>query len=284
MHVFEGAPTPLDYFATLVQSDGDFVLFEAAVAVAQDAYPDLDIQAVLDELDALQLRLLHRIGDDPNPVRKLQLLNHLCYRELHLACHPTDFYNPDNSFVHRVLQTRRGIPITLALLWLELAQGIGLSAQGVGFPGHFLLKIWLPQGLAVIDPANGSSLCREDLCERLDPYLLRSARLDDLDSALQRHLQAATPREILTRQLRNLKEIYRVQKAWLPLLAVQERLVVVQPECWSEYRDRGLTHAELGHVGNALADLECYLVHSDERADLDAIADRVEALRRRSLP
>jgi regulator of sirC expression with transglutaminase-like and TPR domain len=80
--------------------------------------------------------------------------------------------------------------------------------------------------------------------------------------------------------LRNLKEVHKAQRDWTRLLAVQERLIVLLPEFWSEYRDRGLAHAELGHTERALADLECYLVHADEQMDLDAIADRVDAMRR----
>jgi regulator of sirC expression with transglutaminase-like and TPR domain len=96
------------------------------------------------------------------------------------------------------------------------------------------------------------------------------------------YLQAATPRDIIARMLRNLKEIYQTQRDWQRLLAVQERLVVLLPESWSEFRDRGLAHAELGHKAQAVADLECYLVHTDEVVDIDAIAQKVDALRSQS--
>jgi regulator of sirC expression with transglutaminase-like and TPR domain len=191
-----------------------------------------------------------------------------------------DYYDPDNSFIHILLHTRRGIPITLAVLWMELAQGLGLSVRGVGFPGHFLVKVNLPMGQVVIDPMDGKSLSREQLSERLEPYRRNSGLLDELETPLGLYLQTAPSRDIIARMLHNLKEIHKAQSDWVRLLAVQERLIVLLPESWTEYRDRGLVHAQLGHTEQALADLECYLVHADESVNLDAIADWVDALRR----
>jgi regulator of sirC expression with transglutaminase-like and TPR domain len=179
-----------------------------------------------------------------------------------------------------LLRTRRGIPISLALLWMELAQGLGLAVSGVGFPGHFMVKINLPMGQAVIDPLNGQSLSREELSERLEPYRNRSSVTEDMETPLGLYLQSAPPRDIIARMLHNLKEIYRTQEDWPRMLAVQERLIVLLPEVWSEYRDRGLAHAEMGNTEQALADLECYLVHTDDLVDVNAIADRVDELRR----
>jgi regulator of sirC expression with transglutaminase-like and TPR domain len=156
---------------------------------------------------------------------------------------------------------------------------VGLSAQGVGFPGHFLIKIDLPMGQAVIDPVDGKSLSREALSERLEPFRQRSGLIDPRETPLSLYLHAATPRDIIARLLGNLKEIYRSQRDWARMLVTMERLIVLLPESWNEYRDRGLAHAELGHTEQALADLECYLVHADERLNLDAIADRVDDLR-----
>ena len=93
-------------------------------------------------------------------------------------------------------------------------------------------------------------------------------------------MQAAPERDILARMLRNLKEIYQQQSDWARMLAVQERLVVLMPEAWSEYRDRGLAHAALGQHDRAVADLECYLVHTEDLADMDRIAEKVQLLRR----
>lgn len=272
-------PSPLDYFATLVQSDSDFVLFEAAVSLAQDEYPELDVQSVLHEVDQLTARVRRRLPADAGALQKLRILNQFFFKDLGFGGNINDYYDPDNSHINALLRTRRGIPISLAVLWLEIAQGLGLVVRGVGFPGHFMVKVNLPMGQAVIDPLTGMSLSREELSERLDPYRRRNGLDDALDVPLGLYLQSAPSRDIIARMLRNLKEIYRTQEDWERMLAVQERLIVLLPESWPEYRDRGLTHAELGHTDQAVADLECYLVHSEDLVDVDAIADRVDELR-----
>ena len=280
MNLSYDVPTPLDYFASLVQSDGHFALFEAAVSLAQDEYPELDVQAVLDDVDGLLERIRRRLPTDAGQLQKLRILNQFFFNDLKFGGNLNNFYDPDNSFIHALLRTRRGIPISLALLWMELAQGLGLSVRGVAFPGHFMVKVNLPMGQAVIDPLNGQSLSREELSERLEPYRRPSTLMEDMETPLGLYLQSAPPRDIIARMLNNLKEIHRTQEDWPRMLAVQERLVVLLPESWPEYRDRGLAHAELGNTGQALADLECYLLHTQDRVDVNAISGRVEELRR----
>ena len=272
-------PSPLEYFASLVQDDNDFALFEAALSLAQDEYPELDMQASLGEVDQLLARLRRRLADDASALQRVRVLNQFFFTDLGFAGNVNNYYDPDNSFVPVMLRTRRGIPISLAVLWMELAQGLNLDAHGVSFPGHFMVKVSLPMGQAVIDPMSGRSLSREELSELLEPYRRRSGLVDEFEAPLGLYLQSATPRDIVARMLRNLKEIYRSQQDWQRLLAVQERLVVLLPESWSEYRDRGLAHAELGHHGEALADLELYLEHADKVVDVDQVVDQVKAIR-----
>ena len=280
MNLSYDVPTPLDYFASLVQSDANFALFEAAVSLAQDEYPELDVQAVLGEVDALLERVRRRLPADAGQLQRLRMLNQFFFKDLNFGGNHNNYYDPENSFVHVLLRTRRGIPISLALLWMELAQGLGLSVRGVAFPGHFMVKVNLPMGQAVIDPMNGQSLSREELSERLEPYRAPNVLMEDMEAPLGLYLQSAPPRDIIARMLHNLKEIYRTQEDWPRMLAVQERLIVLLPESWSEYRDRGLAHAEMGNTEQALADLECYLVHTESLVDVNAIADRVDELRR----
>jgi regulator of sirC expression with transglutaminase-like and TPR domain len=280
MNLSYDVPTPLDYFAALVQSDANFALFEAAVSLAQDEYPELDVQAVLGDVDSLLERIRRRLPADAGQLQKLRILNQFFFKDLAFGGNLNNYYDPDNSFIHALLRTRRGIPISLALLWMELAQGLGLSVRGVGFPGHFMVKVNLPMGQAVIDPMNGQSLSREELSERLEPYRRPSALMEDMETPLGLYLQSAPPRDIIARMLHNLKEIYRTQEDWPRMLSVQERLIVLLPESWPEYRDRGLAHAEMGNTEQALADLECYLVHTEDLVDVNAIADRVDELRR----
>jgi regulator of sirC expression with transglutaminase-like and TPR domain len=273
------APTPLEYFTALVESDEAFPLFEAAAALAQDEYPDLDIQQVLGDVDQLLARLRRRLPADAAPLARLRMLNQFFFKDLGFGGNVNDYYDPDNSYLNAVLRTRRGIPISLAVLWMELAQGLGLQARGVSFPGHFMVKVSLPKGQVVIDPFTGQSLSREELSERLEPYKRRNGLVDDYDVPLGLYLQSAAPREILARMLRNLKEIHRSQRDWARLIPVLDRLIVLLPQDWGEFRDRGLAHAEQGSTAQAVRDLEIYLVNADEALDIDLIADRVAQLR-----
>ncbi len=127
-------PTPLEYFASLVVSDGEFALFEAAVSLGQDEYPEMDVQTVLGEVDQLQERVRRRLAADSGPVQKLRILNQFFFQDLGFAGNVNDFYDPDNSFIHRLLQSRRGIPIALAVLWMELARAWGWPCAGWVFP------------------------------------------------------------------------------------------------------------------------------------------------------
>lgn len=279
MNLSLAVPTPLDYFAMLVDSDADFSLFEAAISLAQDDYPEVDVQSVLSEVDQLLARIRRRIPVDAGALQKLQVLNQFFFLDLKFGGNVNNYYDPDNSFVNVLLRTRRGIPISLGVLWMELAQGLGLTVWGIGFPGHFMVKANLPMGQAVMDPVSGKSFSREALLELLEPFRRPAEQGDEFEAQLEMYLRALTPRDIIARMLHNLKEIHQSQEDLPRLLAVQERLIVLLPESWPEYRDRGLTHAALGNTAQAVADLECYLVHADDVVDSDAIAERVDALR-----
>jgi regulator of sirC expression with transglutaminase-like and TPR domain len=273
-------PTPIAYFASLVQSDADFPLLETAISLGQDEYPDLDVQQVLGEVDQLLARLKRRLPGDAAPMHKLRVLNQFFFADLNFGGNVNNFYDPDNSYVSVILRTRRAIPISLAVLWMELAQGLGLAARGVGFPGHFMVKVNLPKGQVVIDPFDGQSLSREELAERLEPFRRRSGLVDEFEVPLGLYLQPSPPRDIIARMLRNLKEIHRAQSDWLRLVLVQDRLIVLLPKSWSEYRDRGLAHAQLGHTRQAVHDLETYLANTQDGLDIDAVATQVNELRR----
>jgi regulator of sirC expression with transglutaminase-like and TPR domain len=274
------APTPLQYFATLVADDETLPLLEAAACLAQDEYPDGDVQQVLDSVDQLAQRLRRRLSPDADPLQRLRMLNQFFFKDLGFAGNVNHYHDPDNSYLHVVLRTRRGIPVSLAVLWLELAQGLRLKARGINFPGHFLVKVNLPAGQVVIDPFSGESLSREALSERLLPYQQSRGMVGEFEVPMGLYLQSATPRDILVRMLRNLKDLHRSQADVSRLLAVQERLVILLPDHWLEWRDRGLAHAELGNTREAVADLERYCAETDDALDRDLIEQRIQTLRR----
>ena len=278
-------PSPLEYFFSLVHSDEHFPLLEAAASLAQDDYPELDVQQVLGDVDQLLARIKRRLPGDASPLQKLRLLNQFFFQDLGFGGNVNDYYDPDNSYLNAVLRRRRGNPITLAVLWLELATGLNLNARGVSFPGHFMVKVNLPKGQVVIDPFNGQSLSREELAERLEPFRQRArakgldAQDSDFDVPMGLYLQSAAPRDIVGRMLHNLKEIHTTQEDWSRLVAVLDRLIVLQPDAWGEYRDRGLAQAAQGDGTRAVVDLEMYVTHAGDAQDVGLMAERLHQLR-----
>jgi regulator of sirC expression with transglutaminase-like and TPR domain len=270
----------LEYFSTLVQQDDGLPLFEAALAIAQDAEPELDLATTQAEVDTLAARLQQRLPEDASALQKLRLLNHYFYRELGFSGNLNDYYHPDNSYLHRVIHTRRGIPISLAVLYMELAQQIGLNVQGISFPGHFLMKLSVQSGEVVLDPFNGASLSREELEERLEPYILQQDFPDDFQ--LNAYLATASARDILVRMLRNLKDLFMQQERWQRLLEVQERLLILLPREIIERRDRGLAYAHLECPQAALQDLETYIEQRPYAMDVAELRAMLPGLREAS--
>ena len=268
----------LDYFTSLVAEDEHLPLTEATVAVAQHAYPDLDVQGVLDQIDQWGNKLKQRITPDTPPIQRLQLLKHFFYNELGFGPNPNDFYAPENSYLHQIIENRRGIPISLAILMMELGQQIGLNIRGVSFPNHFMMRISLQQGEIIMDPLNGESLSKNQLQEMLDPYLDAKGYRGELSLPLNIFLRASSSREILSRFMRNLKMIYSEDECWERLLGIQERLVILLPESSEEIRDRGLIFAQLEYVRPAIADLHRYLSEMPGAEDAADIREHIATL------
>jgi regulator of sirC expression with transglutaminase-like and TPR domain len=267
----------LDYFSSLVRQDDSFPLFETALAIGQDVYPHLDFAAHQVEIDTIGFQLIKRIPADASHIQKLRMLNHLFFQEMGFAANVNNFFDADNSYVHRVMATRRGIPISLAVIYMELGQQIGLDMKGISFPGHFLMKLTVQSGEIVLDPINGSSLSREELEERIEPYMGQHSEYGELPLAA--YLRAAHPREIVERMLRNLKAIFTDSERWQRVLDVQQRLVILLPDDITERRDRGLAYANLADPHAALEDLEAYLSLRPDAADAAALQEKMASLR-----
>jgi regulator of sirC expression with transglutaminase-like and TPR domain len=274
--------TPLEYFSTLVVSadDGESIpLTEAALALAQDVYPRLDMAAVQSDLDRLAATLKSRIAPDASPVQRLRALNAFFFKELGFAGNRNDYYDPDNSYLNRVLERRRGIPISLAVVYMEIGQQVGLALRGISFPGHFLVKLKVRAGDIFLDPYTGQSLSRDQLEERLGQFFDARGMEVPTELALIPSIQESSPRDILVRMLRNLKGIYHDRKDYERLLAVQNRLVVLLPEAPSERRDRGLVYAQLDCPRAALEDLSHFLAQEPAAPEADEIRRTIAVLR-----
>jgi len=268
---------PLDYFASLVQQEEQIPLFEAALSIAQDDDPALDLSHCVLEIDKFAARLKRRMPADIAKIPKLRLLNNFFYQELGFPLNLNPSYNPHHSYLHKVLSPRRRIPISLAVIYMEIASQIGLDVKGISFPGHFLMKLSVKSGDIILDPFNGTSLSREDLEERLEPYFLNGRSPED--PPLSSYLADATPRAILIRMLRNLKALFAEHPHWRQFLNVQQRLVILLPDEIVERRDRGLAYANLDCPQAALQDIEAYLAECPQASDADLLRKRLPELR-----
>jgi regulator of sirC expression with transglutaminase-like and TPR domain len=229
----------------------------AALAISRVEYPALETGRYLDRLDEMGERARQRLG---TPVEtssdSIKALNEYLYDEEGFAGNRDQYDDPRNSFLNEVLDRRTGIPITLAVVYLELARRAGLNVTGINFPGHFLLRA--PGGIAgddlIIDPFHGGALLSEFDCRQL----LRSHLGDQ--AAFDRSLLApATRLEIVVRMLVNLKRLYVRMRSFPQARFVSTLLLTADPSAVHELRDRGLLAYHLEDFASALRDLEEYL-------------------------
>jgi regulator of sirC expression with transglutaminase-like and TPR domain len=175
------------------------------------------------------------------------------------------------------LERRTGIPITLSILYLEVGKRLGLNLKGVSFPGHFLVKLAVKRGQLVLDPFTGGEAQSEaDLRQRL-AQVLPSEKAEQ--AQLDRYLEPATPRQIIARVLRNLKNIYMQTGKLEQALSVMHRMLLVMPESAEELRDRGLVYRKLECFRPALSDLQNYLRRTPDAPDASDIREKVVELR-----
>ncbi len=266
-------------FAQLIERlDVRIDLARACLLIAEDAYPGLDIDGYMTELERLALRLRERLPQVAGVEERLGALNQFVFDELGYAGNADDYYDPRNSYLNEVIDRRTGIPITLAVVYMELGRRIGLPLQGVSFPGHFLVRLRLRGGMLVLDPFAGGELQSEqalrDRLQRVIPEGMTGA-LPVSELPLDPFLEPATNRQILARVLRNLKAIYRESDQPARLLAVLDRMLVVTPEASAELRDRGLVYHRLECHRAALKDLSDYLEREPEAIDAPDIRARI---------
>lgn len=256
--------------------DGNINLAEAALLIAAQEYPDLDIGACLQQLDDMASVCRGRLGPSPGHVRTLATLGEFLFHDLGFQGDLQTFTDPRNSFLNDVLQRRRGIPITLSLVYLEVGRRLGLPVQGVSFPGHFLVRVDVDGVERILDPFSaGAILDYAELKRRLENV---SAPQQPWD--LQRVLAPASNREIITRMLRNLKNIYVNGEDYQRALRILDLILMVVPEAPHEVRDRALLHDKLDHLRAAVEDYQHYLVLAPDSEDSVRVQDRVSALRR----
>jgi regulator of sirC expression with transglutaminase-like and TPR domain len=265
----------VDFRSYATRPDGELTLLEGAVLIARLGHPTVDPAEEAARLDELARPLKElELGRRPLAVQARAMADHL-YISNGFRGNVESYHDPDNSFINRVLERRLGIPISLAVVYLEVARRVGIVAHGVGFPGHFLVRLDDESGSSlVIDPFFGGEILDRAALESL---LKRGAPRGTLVDEM---LDRVAVRQIVTRMLINLKSIYAARGEAGHLLAVLDHLADLIPEAVDEVRDRGFLCARLGAPRQAVADLKSYveaLPHAGDAAEIRRVIARLEA-------
>ncbi|HEY8475962.1 MAG TPA: transglutaminase-like domain-containing protein [Chloroflexota bacterium] len=239
--------------ALLDRPDDQIDLAVAALLIAEGEYPGLDQERYLKMLDALAAIAAERLGAVRAPRAVVDALNVVLFQECGFRGNALDYYDPRNSFLNDVLERRLGIPITLSLLYMEVARRLGVLVEGVGLPGHFVVRV--PDGLdgLIVDPFFGGALLSVEDCVRRVDAIYKGAL-----PFRPEFLAAVSKRQLLARMLGNLKAIYLRSQDLRRALRTMEALMLVAPSP-EERRDRGLTRLRLGDLSGARDDLDRYL-------------------------
>ena len=271
-----------DPFADLMKrGDARIDLAQACLMIAQDAYPGLNIERYLAEIERMALRLRGATPQNASVEERVVALNQFLFGDLGYRGNTDEYYDPRNSYLNEVIDRKTGIPITLAVLYMGIGRRVGLPLQGVSFPGHFLVRMRLRGGTLVLDPfAGGAPQSEDDLRERLKRVIPKGAagNVPLADLPLEQFLEPATNRQILARVLRNLKGIYRETDKPERMLEVLNRMLVVVPDATGELRDRGFLYQRLECYRAALKDLNDYVEREPEASDYDEVRVRLVEL------
>ena len=254
------------FYQEIQQPDSTLDLAAAALYIAQEAYPDLDPQAYLNALDVMASEVSERMPAEPYPLKIIQALNRYLFDDLKFSGNSLDYYNPRNSFLNEVIDHRTGIPITLSLVYLEIAKRLDFPMAGVGMPGHFLIRPLVEDMTVLVDPFHqGEILFEEDCQTRLQQIFGASVQLQS------EFLEPIETKLFLARMLMNLKMIYLRREEIPQALAAIERILLLFPDNGRELRDRGLLYFHTGRLIEARQDLEHYLNHHPTGEDAPKI-------------
>jgi regulator of sirC expression with transglutaminase-like and TPR domain len=269
----------LQAFSALVRSEIDderVDLLRSALTFARIEDPQLDIENYVRRVDELAARVAEKIDDPDDPVQIIAALNDVLFQEEMFRGNTVDYYSPRNSFLHDVLDRRLGIPITLALVYMEVARRVSFQLFGVGMPGHFLLKHYDVDGRAIlIDVFERGSIVTEDDCRQ---------KLDSIYSgqvALQpEFLLPVTRRQMLTRMLNNLRAVYLSQRDFRRAVQVVDLILVIYPRSPEDMKQRAVLRYNLNDYRGALSDFEEYVKMSPDASDAEEIRQTALSLRR----
>jgi regulator of sirC expression with transglutaminase-like and TPR domain len=267
------SPARSEFARIAALPDAAIDLAEAALWIAAEEYPELEVTRCLEQIAELAHAVSRRVRTAPTAREKVERLNDFLYRERGFRGNRDDYYDARNSFLCDVLERRTGIPITLAIVWVSVAQQLGLAARGVGFPGHFLVRVDDGEEI-LVDPFAGVTVTRADCETRLNAAAGASVPLDPS------HLEATPAKQVLARVLRNLKSIWLAQEDWSRALSCVDRILMLAPDSPAELRDRGLLFAKLECFAAAESDLRKYLALAPDDPGADSVRSQLVELAR----
>lgn len=249
--------------------DASLPLLDTALLIAHDEYPDLDPGLYDAQVRAHAAGMRAEIDAIGHPAAKMQAINRHLFGELGYAGDHDQYYDPRNSYLNEVFERRRGNPISLAVVQMEVARRLGVPLDGVSFPGHFLVRLPVDDGVLVMDPFNrGRPLDVDELRQRARPHLGGDAPDDEVLSQI---LHPASHRAILVRVLRNLHGVYGDAGDWERATRCADRVLKLSPNDPDALRDRGLGYLHIGHASGARADLAQYLQCNPQARDAEQV-------------
>lgn len=242
------------FYQEIRQPDQQIDLARAALYLAQEEYLHFDPAEYLNALETMAMEVRERLPSEPYPLRIIKTINQYLFEDLGFSGNADQYYDPRNSYLNQVIDRRTGIPITLSLVYLEIAKRLDFPMVGVGMPGHFLIRPTVGEMQIFVDPFNqGEVMFEADCQERLQQIFNQSVVLRPEFS------EAVSPHYILMRILANLKAIYLQQKDLPRALAAIERILLLFPDALMEQRDRGLLYYQTGRWTESVQDLQNYL-------------------------
>jgi regulator of sirC expression with transglutaminase-like and TPR domain len=262
--------------ADALSADGPLDIVEAALLVAGEEYPDIELARERARLAAMGKEALRRVGDLDNPFARLDGVRVYLFEELGFRGNGDDYEDPRNSYLNQVLDRRTGIPLTLSIVFMEVARAVGFETRGVGLPGHFVVRVDYEGRTILVDPFHGGQVITEEDCRQLVTRSTGRPSLFRRDA-----LGGSPPEAMLVRLLRNLKRVYLAQEDFTRALSIVERQLLITPDDAGEIRDRGILMAHMGKPGAAVADLEAYLALLPGAPDAESVKGRLAWLRRK---
>ena len=262
------------YFEGLAgKKDEEIRLAEAALHIAAEEYPEVKILSYLNLLQAWSAAL-SRDSTRKSPSQQIQAINELMFKRMRFTGNVENYYDPKNSFLNDVMDRRTGIPITLSVIYLELAWSLGLDAVGIGFPGHFLVRVNTENHALYVDPFHKGNIMTVEGCKEFWEDLTEGE--SEFDESF---LWPVDKRQILSRMLRNLKGIYLEQKGYKKLVCILDMIISLNPDSSEEIRDRGIIYYQTEAFRFALKDFETFLSMSPDAEDAEVIRQYIEVLR-----